>query len=199
MQNRIYIFNTLALNPCESEDWSYYQGHCYWSSLYHSSVNDHTNNWFGAQIECRKKSADLVSVHSSGENEFIHKLSRCATRWTGLALVNSKYKSSATGWQWIDTSARNFIHFYPGYPSAAYSSYGNCHAMYSSGNSHDGKWYNSINCGNSRFHYVCKKQATGYTNSTTTHGGHRVRGACDKGWYMLGRSSIYVLFVFMIQ
>ena len=123
-------------------------------------------------------------------------MSRCATTWTGLALVNSKYKSSATGWQWIDTSARNFIHFHPGYPSV---SYGNCHAMNGAGNSHDGKWHNHLNCGNNRLHYVCKKQATGYTNSTATHRGHRVRGACDKGWYMLGRSSIYVLFVFMIQ
>ena len=67
----------------------------------------------------------------------------------------------------VDTSTRNFIHFYPGYPSAAYASYGNCHAMASGGNSHDGKWHNSIDCGNSRFHYVCKKQATGYTNYTT--------------------------------
>ena len=178
----------LALNSCESEDWSYYQGYCYWSSLYHSSVNDQTNNWFGAQIECLKKSANLVSIHTAEENQFIYKLSACATTWTGLALVNSNHKSSATGWQWIDTSARNFIHFYPGYPNAGYDSYGNCHAMHSSGTSHDGKWYNRINCGNNHLHYVCKKQATVYTNFTTIHHGHRVRGTCDKGWYMLGRS-----------
>ena len=128
----------LALNSCESEDWSYYQGYCYWSSLYHSSVNDQTNNWFGAQIECLKKSANLVSIHTAKENQFIYNLSACATTWTGLALVNSNHKSSATGWQWIDTSARNFIHFYPGYPNAGLDSYGNCHAMHSSGTSHDG-------------------------------------------------------------
>ena len=157
------------------------------SSLYHSSVNDHTNNWFGAQIECRKKSADLASIHSSGENQFIHKLSRCAATWTGLALVNSRYKSSPTGWLWIDTSARNYIHFYPGHPSGS-ASQGNCHVLYSSYDSNNGKWYNNINCGNNRFHYVCKKQSTGYTTSTSTHRGHRVRGTCDRGWYMLGRS-----------
>ncbi|XP_012561136.2 uncharacterized protein LOC100214441 isoform X1 [Hydra vulgaris] len=80
--------------PCESEEWKYYQGYCYWSSLYHQSPFHHQSNWFNAARECRKRKSDLASIQNLGENHLVFTLNRCANAWIGLVMIDNNLITS---------------------------------------------------------------------------------------------------------
>ena len=100
------------LDPCESEEWKYFQGYCYWSSLYHQSPLHHRSNWFNAARECRKRDADLASIQNPGENHMVFTLNRCADAWTGLVMVDSNLKTSQAGFAIFSSHIYLFFYFY---------------------------------------------------------------------------------------
>ncbi|XP_065666606.1 type II transmembrane C-type lectin isoform X1 [Hydra vulgaris] len=181
-----FISRTVAQEyPCDSEEWKYYQGYCYWSSLYHQSPLHHRSNWFNAARECRKRNSDLASIQNPGENHMVFTLNRCADAWVGLVMIDSNLKTSQAGWEWFDNSQRNFANWLPQHPLRDHYE---CSSLYNV----NGQWINSIHCGNARNYYVCKKQATGsgFVNITTEF--HKLRGPCDDGWFALGEKCYHV-------
>ena len=74
------------------------------------------NTWFGAQIDCRHRGGDLVSIHSERENYFIHKKTHCAKTWTGLTVTDHRKRTKPEGHQWIDGTRRTYLNWYPGMP-----------------------------------------------------------------------------------
>ena len=110
----IRVFRFIA--PCENSDWQYRKGYCYWSSTFNNGMK-RLNSWFGAQIDCREKGANLVSIHSESENGFIHKKTHCAETWNGLTVVDARLRTKPEGHAWIDGSSRTYLNWYPGRPS----------------------------------------------------------------------------------
>ena len=104
-----YPSHVCFIDPCDSLEWHYYKGYCYWSSIYHQNVANHRNNWYGAARECRRKKADLVSIHDAGENHLAFRLSRCGDAWTGLTMVDYSKKNKSR-WlrmgRWFDKELR---------------------------------------------------------------------------------------------
>ncbi|KAI8778034.1 secretory phospholipase A2 receptor, partial [Biomphalaria glabrata] len=49
---------------CAESGWLYHGGFCYF-------ISDETKTWSEAQDVCRNKGAELVSVHSQDENNFL--------------------------------------------------------------------------------------------------------------------------------
>ena len=77
------IYDNLSPNSlttvkfCEEEDkngdkWREFEGKCYHTS--EDSERDEIANWWEARERCIDKGADLVSIHSSRENDFIQEL-----------------------------------------------------------------------------------------------------------------------------
>jgi len=162
-------------------DWSYHNGHCYWSSLYQPTSRQQVN-WFHGQIQCRKLGADLVSIQSASENHFVYKLTRCSNTWNGLVSTDRSHIGSHSAWNWINTFDRNYINWYSGFPRAS-SGYNMYSCSYLS-TGHSEKWLQG-RCGYDNLYYVCKKQATGSATVNATNF-HKVQGACKKNWFQLG-------------
>ncbi|XP_047145535.1 macrophage mannose receptor 1 [Hydra vulgaris] len=164
------------LNPCESDDWKYYKNYCYWSSSYHPNPLLRKTNWFNAARECRKKNADLVSIHNRDENDIVYKMNMCADSWIGLIMIDYNLKTIKTGWEWLDSTEQNYLNWNSGYPRREYYE---CNFM-SMSNS-DGEWVNNLHCGNVRNFYVCKTKAKFNLNVTIIK-----PNLCDRGWIAVG-------------
>jgi len=148
------------------------------------------NSWFGAERICRQKEADLVSIHSESENNFIHKMTHCARTWTGLTLVDESKRSKAEGMEWIDGSSRTYLNWYPGHPSGDSYSRHNCFYQH---DSTGGKWSHAM-CSTSRFYYVCKRKATMMLPQASLAKKLRERraaDACGKGWKLSGNKCLH--------
>ena len=68
---------TITLNPNScSMAWSQYENGYYW-------ILQDVYNWTWARSQCQKLGAELVSIHSKGQDDFIAML----TGWTGRGEV----------------------------------------------------------------------------------------------------------------
>ena len=94
-------------------------------------------------MACRNEGADLASVETPKENDFIRKMSGDSAIWLG----GSDHKKERT-WQWIDGTKWSFKNWFINEPSGD----GDCMEMYKGWN---GKW-NDKPC-HYKIHAVCKK------------------------------------------
>ncbi|XP_066936835.1 lymphocyte antigen 75-like [Clytia hemisphaerica] len=169
---------------CEDE-WVFRQGFCYWSSSFNRGAY-RMKSWFGAERECRRKRADLVSIHSESENNFVHKMTHCARTWTGLTVTDNGKRTRPEGNEWIDGTSRTYLNWYPGQPGADSNHRYNCYYQH---DSTGGKWSHAL-CTAHRFYYVCKKPAE-MANIRAAAFSHRMRAKraaekCGKGWKLAG-------------
>ncbi|RXM90714.1 C-type lectin lectoxin-Lio2 [Acipenser ruthenus] len=112
-------------------------------------------SWPDSRHYCQMGSAELASIHSRAEVEFLVKLNytRYHNLWIGLT------KDSSYGWAWTDKSSFGFVNWAPGEPNEIFHPGGGaekCVEMYVQ----DGKW-NDNNCLEKRGficrHRQCKK------------------------------------------
>ncbi|XP_037401967.1 macrophage mannose receptor 1, partial [Pygocentrus nattereri] len=110
------------------------------------------------------KGADLASVHSRAEVEFIRNINytKYHNVWLGLT------RDASYGWGWTDLSALAFTNWAPGEPNEAFHDVGqeNCVEMYE-----DGTW-NDNNCFQKRG-FACK------VHQHSTGGGDHTRPTSD--------------------
>uniref|UniRef100_A0A914DSL3 C-type lectin domain-containing protein n=1 Tax=Acrobeloides nanus TaxID=290746 RepID=A0A914DSL3_9BILA len=137
-------------NPCPS-GWYYFGGYCY----YPGSNAD----WNTGNADCQSSGAQLASIHSDAENDFIAKISNAANTfvWFGL------YKPNGT-WVWTDGTPVDYTNWMPGEPNGdgpefcgemgycCYDSNDCCPSSYA------GPGWNDYKCAFVR-NYVCKKLA----------------------------------------
>nr|XP_020506487.1 macrophage mannose receptor 1-like [Labrus bergylta] len=120
-------------------------------------------SWPDSQHYCQSIKAELVSIHSRAEVEFIRNLNYTNNHniWIGLTRDNN------FGWGWTDRTSLGFLNWAQGEPNAAFHpgevAEENCVEMYA-----DGRW-NDNNCLNKRG-FVCRHRQY----YTTDDGGNPV-------------------------
>uniref|UniRef100_A0A4Q8K1L8 U67-Liphistoxin-Lth1a_1 n=1 Tax=Liphistius thaleban TaxID=1905330 RepID=A0A4Q8K1L8_9ARAC len=97
--------------PCGNDpDWTPFQNHCY-------LVSYNSKTWKEAQMFCRSMKAELASIHSLPESQFIMNKMRSNTRpipyavWIGLYALET-YRE----FEWTDGSPVDFRNWASGYP-----------------------------------------------------------------------------------
>ncbi|MGH0164673.1 UNVERIFIED_CONTAM: hypothetical protein FKN15_047304 [Acipenser sinensis] len=134
-------------------------------------------SWPDSRHYCQMGSAELASIHSRAEVEFLVKLNytRYHNLWIGLT------KDSSYGWAWTDKSSFGFVNWAPGEPNEIFHPGGGaekCVEMYVQ----DGKW-NDNNCLEKRGficrHRQCKKPCSVPRNT------HFLRHKDTRSWELL--------------
>ncbi|GFO24148.1 macrophage mannose receptor 1-like [Plakobranchus ocellatus] len=147
----------------DGRQWHEFEGNCYYST------SQELLNWYDARDRCTKIGADLVSISSKRENDFIQQQMLPGTRilsWIGYHdLATDEYK-------WTDLSPDVFQNFKDGEPNDAYGGE-KCVAIYRD----DGEW-NDDNC-MIRHNFVCKKHDGTFPPPTLRP---RIQGSCPNGF-----------------
>ncbi|XP_072042584.1 C-type mannose receptor 2-like [Amphiura filiformis] len=149
------FFLTQAFDESCPSDWAPYHGYCYFISPAEKSFTD-------AQKSCLSKDAELTSIHSTGENDFLLDQmgrNKLHTMWIGLHDTTRE-----VDFEWVDGTRNNFfdwIHHFTG--TSEPNSYGgveDCGNM-KRGQRHRIAWgsWNDANCCG-YFPYACKKGVT---------------------------------------
>ncbi|XP_062291189.1 macrophage mannose receptor 1 [Scomber scombrus] len=124
--------------------WIPYGRHCY--SVYNGPQGF---SWPDSRTICQSANADLASIHSRAEVEFIRSINvtKRHNLWIGLT------RDSSFGWGWTDKTSLGFINWAQGEPNLAFHpgdvAEENCVEMYN-----DGRW-NDNNCLQKRG-FVCR-------------------------------------------
>ncbi|KAK0409357.1 hypothetical protein QR680_004491 [Steinernema hermaphroditum] len=130
---------SLAPSPTPGPAWKRYGGNVY-------CFNAARKNWTDAKQWCHSSGADLVSIHSAGENDFVFSLSR-GSCWIG---AQSPYQNASFAWSdGSEWSYTEWIAGEPNNPGGVFS----CAQYFGVGK----QWY-SNQCG-SKYPFVCKKKA----------------------------------------
>ncbi|XP_078659901.1 lymphocyte antigen 75-like isoform X2 [Branchiostoma floridae x Branchiostoma belcheri] len=159
---------------CDGDsNWVSYGGACY-------HFND-TNllGWLPARQTCLLAGADLVSINSPEEQEFIFRnifTSRINTFWLGIREygVNQIYS-------WSDTSPYVYLNWNDGEPNDSFGEE-QCGEIYKG----TGKW-NDANCGSPNG-YICKRPSVPLTVPPPTD---PWKGYCPPGWIDYGGNKCY--------
>ncbi|XP_026210056.1 LOW QUALITY PROTEIN: macrophage mannose receptor 1 [Anabas testudineus] len=115
--------------------WAHYGRYCYF--VYNGQQGF---SWPDSRHYCQQFKADLVSIHSRADVEFIRNLNATKNHniWIGLT------RDSNFGWAWTDKTSLGFLNWAPGEPNAAFHpgevAEESCVEMYA-----DGRW-NDNNC-----------------------------------------------------
>ncbi|KAM8828853.1 C-type lectin lectoxin-Lio2-like [Spinachia spinachia] len=110
--------------------WASYGRYCY--AVYGGQRG---SSWPDARHHCQAFKADLVSIHSRAEVEFIRNLNSTTyhNMWIGLT------RDGNFGWGWTDRTSLGFLNWAPGEPNAAFHpgdvAEESCVEMYQ-----DGRW-----------------------------------------------------------
>ncbi|KAK0067567.1 lymphocyte antigen 75 [Biomphalaria pfeifferi] len=101
---RPYLTTTEAPR-CAETGWLYYDGYCYY-------LSEDSKIWMEAQDVCRSKGAELISLHSEDENNFLlHQLSKQKSwisnfYWIGL------YRIGQDNYTWSDDTEVDYVAWY---------------------------------------------------------------------------------------
>ena len=130
--------------PCPL-GWRKFDRHCYF--LENSML--HTSSWSEARQRCLDKGADLASIHSTAEQNFLHsaqKESKGGHMWIGL-----NDRRIEKHMVWSDGSPLDYSYWDETEPNDN-SGFENCIEMHSS----SGRW-NDLGCSR-ELRFVCKKE-----------------------------------------
>ncbi|XP_062410864.1 macrophage mannose receptor 1-like [Sardina pilchardus] len=114
-------------------------------------------SWSEARHVCQEYSADLASIHSRAEIEFIRQwnYTKYHHLWMGLT------RDSSYGWAWTDKTSVGYVNWAPGEPNVIIHDgelvREDCVEMY-----HDGRW-NDNNCGLKRG-FICQHRQYYFTD-----------------------------------
>ncbi|XP_060565972.1 C-type lectin domain family 10 member A-like [Ruditapes philippinarum] len=137
----ILFFQTVA-TACPN-GWVGHNGSCF---LFSHDRED----WTGAYEMCRIMKAQLVEIHSSIENDFLHEQTKSSGKnhWISLSDV-----SEEGSWTWMTslTTVGDYMNWYPNEPSTTNSlnEPENCAVLYTSG-----QWNDAV-CSEQNY-YICE-------------------------------------------
>ncbi|KAL5011335.1 hypothetical protein ScPMuIL_009886 [Solemya velum] len=140
--------------PNESNDWKFYMGYCYYVS---DGSSDQTLSWRDARQWCQRHKADLASVSSHTENNFIlRRLLNVSMSdlWIGLSEIGWDL-----GYKWSDGTVQIPINWNIQQPDNSIGAE-DCVTMAV----RNGKW-NDEHCSN-RYGFICKKNISAPSRPT---------------------------------
>jgi len=141
-----------ALDQECPDDWSYFQGICYYYS------HGHVVQWVEVASECTSlhPSAQPVSIHDSATDDFLTGLAfRRRHIWIGLF----RDQVSPNDFYWLDGSDVDYTAWYSGYPLDGY----NC-AYLDSYSGERGRWISGL-CTTEEQPYFCQVNSSRVTNN----------------------------------
>ncbi|XP_051907364.1 macrophage mannose receptor 1 [Hippocampus zosterae] len=110
---------------------------CY--RLFHNVDWSLKKSWGAAHEDCVARGANLVSIHSQEEEDFLSLYSKGSSKWIGL-----RNNPTEGGYSWSDGSALSHTHWGPGEPNN-HEGREECVEMVSSANG-TYSWWNDLNC-----------------------------------------------------
>ncbi|KAL4617320.1 macrophage mannose receptor 1-like [Arapaima gigas] len=118
--------------------WSSETGfrHCYKIFMMDYSQK---KSWYDARQDCLSRGANLVSIHSGAEENFLSTYSKGRTKWVGL-----QHNAIDGGYQWSDGTALSYTNWGPGEPNN-HLGQEDCVEMLSTTNG--SSFWNDLNCG----------------------------------------------------
>ncbi len=109
----LFLFGLTAMSPSEGQQVSLQRSNCpmYWYNFNgrcHKYISTHMT-WVDAELRCVSEGANLVSIHSQEEQNFVTSLVRnfdpaLGFTWIGLSDIHKE-----GNWIWSDGSPVNFI------------------------------------------------------------------------------------------
>uniref|UniRef100_A0A3P9CZ58 C-type lectin domain-containing protein n=1 Tax=Maylandia zebra TaxID=106582 RepID=A0A3P9CZ58_9CICH len=147
---KTYFLPSSSANPSPQCDlangWMTYGSNCY------KFKSDTRKSWTSARHDCVADGADLVSITSAGENQFVtSNMALIQQSPTGISMWMGGHDSMTEGgWEWTDGSPFRFIHWNAGNPDDYYGE--DCLSMLIN----NGYW-NDDNCEYKRG-YICKRR-----------------------------------------
>ncbi|KAM6975835.1 uncharacterized protein LKV04_015092 [Tautogolabrus adspersus] len=111
--------------------------HCY--KLFHDVKWSQKKSWGAANEDCVSRGANLVSIHSQEEEEFLALYSKGTSKWIGL-----KHNPTEGGYSWSDGTPLSHTNWGPGEPNN-HEGREECVEMVSSTNGTI-SWWNDLNC-----------------------------------------------------
>ncbi|XP_062868150.1 macrophage mannose receptor 1 [Trichomycterus rosablanca] len=155
---RQYICKRDNPNPpvlCDTANrWEQFGSNCY--KLHHTL----RKSWVSARTECLTEGADLVSIESAEEQQYVLGLDPSAyDLWLGYSTmkctsVSCEVQSESTTFTWSDASTFDYTNWKQGQPDVTDQQNGLCAGMIKSGGDY-GKWRTHL-C-RSEHPYACKK------------------------------------------
>lgn len=75
--------------------------------------------WADAELHCVSQKANLVSIHSQAENNFVQSLIQIFNHQQGLTWIGLSDAQKEGGWMWSDGCPVNFLYWARGQPDNA--------------------------------------------------------------------------------
>ncbi|XP_069566819.1 macrophage mannose receptor 1-like, partial [Brachyistius frenatus] len=110
---------------------------CY--KLFHNVDWSQKRSWDTAHEDCASRGANLVSIHSQEEEEFLSKYSKDSSKWIGLS-----HSHTGSGYTWSDGTPLSHTNWGHGEPNN-HEGREQCVEMVSSTNG-TVSWWNDLNC-----------------------------------------------------
>ncbi|XP_042365609.1 macrophage mannose receptor 1 [Plectropomus leopardus] len=111
--------------------------HCY--KLFHNVDWSLKKSWGAAREDCIARGADLISIHTQQEEEFVSLYSKASSKWIGL-----KHNPTEGGYSWSDGTPLSHTNWGSGEPNN-HEGREECVEMVSSTNGTI-SWWNDLNC-----------------------------------------------------
>lgn len=141
--------------------WVPYNGYCY-------SLHQEKRNWSQAEILCHKDGANLASVHSAAEHNFLLSQREPDDLWIGL-----RKRSIENLFEWSDGSSVAFTKWRAGQPSYSTDPPEDCVLM----GGKTGLWSSTIS--ETKLGFICKKNAS---TTPPSEGSAVSNSGCKSGW-----------------
>ncbi|XP_062389023.1 C-type mannose receptor 2 [Sardina pilchardus] len=148
--------------------WESFQAGCY-------RMNRDKQDWHSAQTICQKTEANLVSIHTLPELEFIvHMRKEVDELWLGL-----HDQGMQMNFEWTDRTPVIFTHWHPFEPNNFHNTPEDCVTLWGP----EGRWDDSP-C-NHTWPFICKKPGQKVDDKKKEHG-------CKQGWHWHSPACVWV-------
>uniref|UniRef100_UPI0037E91139 CD209 antigen-like protein E isoform X2 n=1 Tax=Semicossyphus pulcher TaxID=241346 RepID=UPI0037E91139 len=99
-------YDNLNNELCQSQNstvsWRIFRCSCYYKST-------ETKNWTESRKDCEIRGAELVSINSREEQDFVSKLNEHGASWIGLQSVQKDTWEVKWEWEWLDGSPIQYL------------------------------------------------------------------------------------------
>uniref|UniRef100_UPI0037E76D8C C-type lectin domain family 12 member B-like isoform X1 n=1 Tax=Semicossyphus pulcher TaxID=241346 RepID=UPI0037E76D8C len=102
LNDLISVHETFNLLVFLEVSWRIFRCSCYYKST-------ETKNWTESRKDCEIRGAELVSINSREEQDFVSKLNEHGASWIGLQSVQKDTWEVKWEWEWLDGSPIQYL------------------------------------------------------------------------------------------